>query len=689
MRDFFAILAIILAVIALGVFRVPDENALVAAGIKAEAEGAVYQARHPLSIAVKGRVVTVSGRVESEGEELSVIDSLAALQGVEEVISDLIILPAIAPFALSLDKSPEGVVAEGHVPRARLSDQIGAALGAEIALPVATGVPDGDWADVAQRGAASLGLMRSGRFDLRDHQIRLRGVVGLPSQAASLRALWVDLPETYQLDLDLEVLDDGLPYSLLITRDPHLGLQITGKLPPDFDPQDLGLLEAAQKVDLRAAGVALDQPGFAEVALQIAPLIGDLPQGVISIGPGLVQVQGGPLPDETISKINAIDLPDSYALHLSLIPENPMPERHLTIDWDGAGLRFKGRVPRDFIAAPLAEGFGAPIAADLLDHGPYPDLQGWADPLTAGLRALRGLQSGQLVLDAQGVRLTGIAADPTARQVARSALGAAGTAQLQLADDGAPPEFTLTYDAATGVALRGKLPADISYSEIADALGSLPLRGDPRVGPDPSGAPVIRALQAVIPLLAELDGFTLTHAPDRMTFDLAVTAGSDPQALRRALGGMPEGVVLLVNRAQAPASGTRRSHVVLGVAQVFSDGLWLPQVHVDPSAEACRSAMQDAPTVPFHEGRFAPALGATYPLAHLAAVARACQRITAFDLTIKAQAAGDRPEILNRQLARRRAEAIRDALVARGVDRARITATGQAAERDQLDFLWQ
>ena len=245
MRDFFAILAIILAVIALGVFRVPDENALAAAGIKAEAEGAVYQARHPLSIAVKGWVVTVSGRVESEGEELSVIDSLAALQGVEEVISDLVILPAIAPFALSLDKSPEGIVAEGHVPRARLSDQIVAALGTEITLPVATGVPDGDWAEVAQRGAASLGLVRSGSFDLRDHRIHLRGVVGLPSEAASLRALWADLPEAFQLDLALEVLDDGLPYSLLITRDPHLGLQVTGKLPPDFDPQDLGLLEAA------------------------------------------------------------------------------------------------------------------------------------------------------------------------------------------------------------------------------------------------------------------------------------------------------------------------------------------------------------------------------------------------------------------------------------------------------------
>ena len=112
---------------------------------------------------------------------------------------------------------------------------------------------------------------------------------------------------------------------------------------------------------------------------------------------------------------------------------------------------------------------------------------------------------------------------------------------------------------------------------------------------------------------------------------------------------------MLVNRATAPASGTRRSHVVLGVAQVFSDGVWLPQVHVVPSAAACRNAMRDAPTAPFHEGRFAPALGATYPLAHLAAVARACQRITGFDLTIKAQAAGDRPDILNRQLARRRA----------------------------------
>ena len=85
MRNLFGALSILFAVMALGVLRVPDENALVAAGIRSAAEEAMLSQRHPLAIAVEGGLVTVTGRVESEDERLDVLRRLAALEGVETV----------------------------------------------------------------------------------------------------------------------------------------------------------------------------------------------------------------------------------------------------------------------------------------------------------------------------------------------------------------------------------------------------------------------------------------------------------------------------------------------------------------------------------------------------------------------------------------------------------------------------
>ena len=130
MRDLFAILAIIAAVVSLGLFRVPDENALVAAGIRAGAEAALYQQPHPLTVSVKAREITVSGRVESEAARRAVLDTLAALDGVETVVDALVVLPQVAPFVLEITRTAEGVAYAGHLPSEAAVEATEAALAA-------------------------------------------------------------------------------------------------------------------------------------------------------------------------------------------------------------------------------------------------------------------------------------------------------------------------------------------------------------------------------------------------------------------------------------------------------------------------------------------------------------------------------------------------------------------------------
>lgn len=235
MHNLFAILAILAAVVVLGVFRVPDENALVAAGIKAEAQAALYQARHPLAVEVTGRTVTVSGRVESEAAGQDVVAQLAALEGVEEVVNRLTILPRVAPFSLSIRKTPDGYTAEGHVPRAAVRDDLAASFGQEFDLPLATGAPDRNWGDVALAGAGALTALHQGEVVLTDTALTLTGAAHVPQDLRGAQAALEDLAEGYGATLEITTLDDGRPYSLLASRDPLTGLRLVGKLPPDTD----------------------------------------------------------------------------------------------------------------------------------------------------------------------------------------------------------------------------------------------------------------------------------------------------------------------------------------------------------------------------------------------------------------------------------------------------------------------
>ncbi|MFZ7092278.1 hypothetical protein [Primorskyibacter sp. 2E233] len=690
MRDFFAILVIALAVVALGVFQVPNEDALVAAGIKAGAEGAVYQARHPLSIAVEGRVVTVSGRVESEDEGAQVIARLAALQGVEEVVSGLVILPTIAPFDLRMQKRTRGVSVSGYVPDSQTAEAISEVFALdETPLTVAVGAPDAAWGEVALSAAQALAGAEEGDVLLSDAHLTFVGVMHLPEQVRQIEAGFAQLPEGYSADLKLTALDDGLPYGLLVTRDPYMGVRLSGKLPPDYDLRGLSVLDGAFE-QVYYAPKPLDVPGFEQALAAAVPMIAELPQGAVSIAPGVVSVQGGPIAQKTIEKIAGMALPQGYALNLSLIPVDDGPALSLHASWDGQALAMTGRVPSDFDAEALVAPMGMALGKLGLDRGLYPDLQDWQAPLRAGFAALKILRNGELSYGVSGLHLSGLAANPAARQQARAVLGGAGQSAIQLADDGAPAVFELTYDPAIGAAVQGKLPAGLTPQAMGEALGGLELRGDPRVAPQGDGGLVLSALRAVQPYLSLLDGMRLTYSPEAIALELEVTPGGQFETLSQRLA-LPSAVQLSVARAKPPLSGTQRTHVLLDQPQVFQDGYWLPQVRVKAGAQACTEAMDKGQAVPFAQARFAPALGAVHPLAYFAAVARACTWTGDLRLRIQAEAGLTEYPALNRQLARRRAEALRGALADRGVPRGRIDVSGAAAgpEGERVTYIWQ
>lgn len=354
MRDLFAIIAIILTVVGLGVFRVPDENALVAAGIKAAADGAVYQEKHPVQISVKGRVVTAQGRVEAAEEAQAIELRLAALEGVETVIGEWVVLPNAAPFTVTLSKTDAGTTAKGFMPEEGALAALAQALELEQTdLVVAAGVPDAQWAGVVERIARTLSQMVGGTARVVDRKIVLSGTVPLPTHAAAIEADFAQLPDGYEATLDLKTQDDGLPYSFFISRDPLMGVRYTGKMPPSFTPSGLDDLGEYAVGSVRSAAVDLGVSSFqpmVEVALRMFELLED---GTITVGPDVLTIQGGPMPQETIDQINTLgrELQMGTVFNTALTPQSDGIPLTLLAEWDGVNLAVSGHVPSTFLSS--------------------------------------------------------------------------------------------------------------------------------------------------------------------------------------------------------------------------------------------------------------------------------------------------------------------------------------------------
>ncbi|MFW2545085.1 BON domain-containing protein [Primorskyibacter sp. 2E107] len=696
MRDFLAIVAIVLVVIGLGVFRVPGEDALVAAGIRAEAAAVVYQARHPLQVAVSGRVVTVTGRVESAAEAQAVVTALGAVQGVSRVVSELTVLPEVAPFGFRIARDDEGgaLVAAGHVPDVRARGEIAAALGQEaVDLIVARGVPDDAWGAVAVRLAEVAANLGDAQISLEGRAASVQGVVDFPADRAAVLRRLADVPEGYKVASEIAVRDDGTPYRFVFSRDPVMGVQYAAKLPEGATLSamgDPGIVSASQ---VQIAGAAMDEGQFAAALAVVLPELGALPQGMVSVTPGVVAISGGPLSDAAVARIGALAeaLPQGWVLQAQVWPEDTGGPLGMEAAWDGARLRLSGRVPLDFwggpeagtdAAAVIAARIGRAIAVeDATQRTRAPDLSGWAKPAWRGLAALVLLREGHLRHGPEGLTLDGLADDPAVRQRVRAALGGAGTADIRMADDGAPAVFTLSYDAATGAAVSGKLPAGLSLTAMAGALGLETLRGDPDVALQGTSEVVVSALEALGAVLPVVETATLRFDQGVLTLDIGVTPGVDPAAVPFAGGAR-------LRAAEAPLPGTQRVHVLTGEAQVFQDGYWFPRVRNMATAEACTEAMADLGPVPFEDRRVTLRYDAALALARLAAVARICTWTGALQLRVEARADGMGYAVLDRQLARRRAETIRQALVVRGIDARRIAAVG-AEGPEAIRYSWQ
>lgn len=679
MRDLFGLLVIALALIGLGVFRVPDDNAMVTRGILAEAQEAVRDNPHPLTVTVRGARVTVAGPVDSPADRARVLSLLADIQGVETVQDRLVQVPVVSPFWIEMDGGPQAA-ARGYVPRARDSAQLAAVLGFDPEpVTVAQGVPDADWAGVAGRLASALSLLETGQARLEDRSGALRGTALLPDTLGQIDALLADLPEGYAVTRELQALDDGLPYALHISRDDLMGLRISGKLPPGFDLSLFDVLGTAYSQTARIGPVDLKVPGFEPAARAALALFAQMPAGVLTVGQGNLGLSGGPVPDALIAQAKALELPPGWRSELALIPQDDGTPLGLTVDWDGSGMAAQGKVPAGFDVGDIA---GA------VQQSAYPDLSDWGGPVQQALAALRLTDRGKLQVDGQGgITLQGWVANPNVAGQVQALMPDGANLDLTLRDDGTPPRLRLTYAVDAPARIEGKLPNGLTASDVGALLG-VAVEGTPPVAPGGQSDNLTRALTVLGEWLPVIETLNLGFETAQITITATLTPGAPAPRIQQLLEVDLRGIAqVAVSQAPTPLTGTQRVNLHNGQPQVFRGG-WLPELDFQPTDESCATAPRL--DIAFDPGSLRYAPQAVLALNHAAALIRACTRLAGLTARIGVAVDSGSSAPLNDQLARRRADSLRAEMLARGVAPDFVIAEQErAAGSDRVQILFE
>lgn len=350
------------------------------------------------------------------------------------------------------------------------------------------------------------------------------------------------------------------------------------------------------------------------------------------------------------------------------------------------GLALSGHVPSE--GARKALGAGAE-ALTLAAGAPVQ----WSQAATAALAALGPLDAGAVALRDAQVIVTGQAATPVEKQASLAALSAlpegyGADVVIEVADDG-QPDFDLSYDAATGMTLEGgKLPKGLSRVDVAQALGVSDVAGDlpTTFGEDADALGALRALGDWAP---EFDSLRYSRVGGNATLEGDLLPGVDGELVAAGLtAALPGATVTLAETTRLPDEGTLRVNARTGLREVFTSGFWLPQVDFTPSLESCTAQAGDIlekAKINFVTGSARLGARSVRAVNALASVLRSCTAEGGLTLELGGHTDNTGDPAANMVLSAERAQAVRDALVARGIAPEAVTAAGFGASQPIAD----
>lgn len=479
--------------------------------------------------------------------------------------------------------------------------------------------------------------------------------------------------------------------------------------------------QATRDALLAAARSASSKQVSGEIRLADGMPAADWPESVMagiaalqSSTSGLFEVIGN-----SVSLSAEVDSDDDLALLLPLLEDawttqiavrNPTPEAvlKLSLAADG-GLSANGLLPEGMDIADLA------AALPRLDLGQM-DMQARGRPAD-WLAPLAGLQivlprfetaSAELVgtnLALRGKLKRGFSADG-AEAALKSALDRDWTLDLDLTESAPLAELILSKQ-DQNIAISGVLPFGL------DALDALELLGETASGEGVSGGGEgdpqawAEALEAGQLALARFAQATGRISERQIELNGLLLPGYPASDLQDWMGPrMPEDWSLILSADEiAPSEGDQRVSLATGEAQNFRQGYWLPNVDFTVSTQQCGLEIDRAladETIVFVTGSARIDQQGRILLNRLAAVAVRCLNSSGLRLQISGHTDSVGNDENNLILSQERADAVRAALLDRGVKADAVEAVGHGeaqpittndtaegrAQNRRIDFGW-
>jgi len=358
----------------------------------------------------------------------------------------------------------------------------------------------------------------------------------------------------------------------------------------------------------------------------------------------------------------------------------------LNAQWQGQTLNVTGHVPTQPGQAMLAElgANGLTLAAGAPDAN-------WSTAAHHGLSALRMLESGQLSFVGQRMSVMGVAQTPDDGEAIRAMLdglpaGYQADLGLDYVDDGSPAAYTLHYAADTGAWVDGKLPRGLAASDLAAALGLTSVN-------DEAATQALMGDQGVVPAgvsalaswMGDVEAVNVAVTPEGVDVTAGFGAGADLDLVGAALEADLSGQVSSVDVARVEANeaeGAQRMNTATGRAEELRGGFWLPVAAFEPGLQVCAEqaeAVLASNGIGFVTGSARLNARARGAINALASVMGACLRGTGLQAELGGHTDSTGSAEGNLTLSRERAEAVRAALIARGVPEDALSAEGYGA----------
>lgn len=526
---------------------------------------------------VDGRSVILTGTAMTPAAQQSAVLAAAATPGIAGVRDETVLIPLVAPFEWSANRTATGLFFIGFVPDEETREalrEIAETLFDPGALDdrtqLARGAPGGFEA-TAEFALNLISAFAEGEVRLAGADLVVEGLAvdGARYEAATRLVLRPPVG-TQVISHDIRP-PLARPYVWAVAFDDNAAV-MTGGVPTDALGDELGAatLEAVGKPTTNRTELFSGEPAaFREYALFALGIAGRLASGTISLADDTIEIFGRartPEAYEFLQGLPGLALPAGLVLGAWEIQPSMAEAYVLEVVRDGARVELVGLMPtidaRIEIMAEAERLFGAGNAVDRLQIADGAPRMDWIGAAKFALGQAAGLSGGSARISDHSYSITGAAASSEAYEQIQAALARTLPASLVLTNSlvSAPLASPFRFAAAVGpeaLTVTGVVPTP----EIRDVvLAQAELRFDPlQIALDArlaSGAPagfreaVLAGLQAISRL--EAGRIELADLAVHITGVALYPAAADriEQQVRAAL---PADFVLTANFSVKPA----------------------------------------------------------------------------------------------------------------------------------------